>query len=69
MEMLSFAAASQPRGTPVLAFPTSCQRFFELEERGMVGVLREPIESGRLQLFCVDSVDEESWYNHGVPPT
>ena len=25
-------------------------------------------ENGRLQAFCVDSVDAESWYNKSVPP-
>ena len=68
MELLTFAAAGQPRGLPVLVFPTSCGRFYEFEERGMVWALRRQIEEGRVQLFCVDSVDAESWYNRGVGP-
>ncbi len=68
MEMLTFAAEGSPRGLPVLAFPTSCNRFFEMEDRGMVWALREQIERGLIQLFCVDSVDAESWYNREVPP-
>jgi esterase/lipase superfamily enzyme len=35
----------------------------------MVDVLRDKIEAGRLQLFCVDSVDAESWYNREVEPS
>jgi esterase/lipase superfamily enzyme len=58
MEMLVFGHG----GARVLVFPTSMGRFFEWEDRGMVDALREPIERGWLQLFCVDSVDEESWY-------
>jgi esterase/lipase superfamily enzyme len=58
MELLVFGHA----GARVVVFPTSMGRFFEWEDRGMIGALREPIERGWLQLFCVDSVDEESWY-------
>jgi esterase/lipase superfamily enzyme len=64
MEMLIFGHA----GLPVLVFPTSCGRYFEFEDRGMVATKSDDIESGRLQVFCVDSVDEESWYNRNVPP-
>jgi esterase/lipase superfamily enzyme len=37
-------------------------RFFEWEDRGMIAALAEPLERGWLQLYCVDSVDEDSWY-------
>lgn len=49
-------------GTRMLVFPTSMGRFYEWEDRGMADALAEPIERGWLQLYCVDSVDEESWY-------
>lgn len=55
-------------GAPMIVFPTSKGRFFDYENRGMIGVIAERYESGALQAFCVDSVDAESWYNHGVPP-
>ncbi len=64
MEMLVFGYA----GLPAVVFPTSCGRFFEFEERGMVEAVRGKIEHGQLQLFCVDSVDAESWYNRDVQP-
>ena len=64
MELLVFGHA----GARVLAFPTSMGRFFEWEDRGMVGVLGEELERGWLQLFCVDSVDGESWYANQRPP-
>jgi esterase/lipase superfamily enzyme len=62
MELLVFGHA----GLPAVVFPTSQGRFYEFEDRGMVGALWEKLEGGRLQLFCVDSVDAESWYNHNV---
>ena len=44
------------------SFPTSMGRFFEWEDRGMIGALGEHLERGWLQLYCVDSVDDDSWY-------
>ena len=49
-------------GARAVVFPTSMGRFFEWEDRDMIAALAEPIERGWLQLYCVDSVDEDSWY-------
>ena len=49
-------------GARVLVFPTSMGRFYEWEDRGMMVALGEHVERGWIQLYCVDSVDEESWY-------
>ena len=64
MELLAYGES----GFPVAVFPTSGGRFFEYEDRGMVQVLTPKIERGELQLFCVDSVDQESWYNRWAAP-
>src|ERR1700744_3006961 len=64
MDLLCFGHA----GTKVLVFPTSMGRFFEYENNGMVAAIADRIEAGQLQLFCVDSVDAESWYNKGAHP-
>lgn len=64
MELLAFGHG----GLPVLAFPTSGGRFFQWEDCGMIAALAGIIESGQLQLYCVDSVDMESWYNRHLPP-
>jgi len=64
MELLVFGHA----GLPVLVFPTSGGRFYEFEDRGMIAALSEKIDAGQMQLFCVDSVDMESWYNLSMPP-
>src|SRR5437899_143505 len=50
-------------GMPLLVFPTSQGRFYEYEDRGMIGALSPKIERGELQVFCPDSVESESWYN------
>ena len=64
VELLVFGHA----GSPLLVFPTSMGRFFEFEDRGVIGVLSPKIERGELQVFCPDSVDTESWYNKSVHP-
>jgi esterase/lipase superfamily enzyme len=64
MELLLFGHA----GVPMLVFPTSMGAFHEYEDRGMVAALTHKLYAGELQLFCVASVDRESWYNRGAPP-
>jgi esterase/lipase superfamily enzyme len=64
MELLIFGHG----GVPIVVFPSSRGRFFEFEERGMVHSIEWKINGGEVQLFCVDSVDGESWYNRDVPP-
>jgi esterase/lipase superfamily enzyme len=63
MERLVFGHA----GLPVIVFPTSQGRFYEFEDQGMVAAVEHKINHGQLQLFCVDSVDAESWYARDVP--
>ena len=58
MELLVFGHG----GAKVLVFPTRDGRFYEYENIGVVGSLAYKIESGQIQLFCVDSVDHESLY-------
>src|SRR5574340_908526 len=64
MELLVFGHA----GARVLVFPTSMGRFFQWEDMGMITALGEHLEKGWIQLFCVDSVDAESWYAKSRPP-
>jgi esterase/lipase superfamily enzyme len=64
MELLVFGHG----GPPVVVFPTSMGAFFEFEDRGMVRALSGKLDHGRLRLFCVSSVDSESWYARRVHP-
>jgi esterase/lipase superfamily enzyme len=59
MELLTIGHA----GARVLVFPTSMGKFFEWEDNGMPGALATHLQNGWIQLFCVDSVDKESWYD------
>lgn len=58
MDLLIFGHA----GARVIVFPSSMGRFFEWEDQGMIAALGEQLENGWLQLYCVDSVDSDSWY-------
>ena len=64
MEFLWFGRA----GKPVLIFPTSMGRFYQNEDFGLVGALADKMDAGEIQLMCVDSVDDESWYNKNIHP-
>jgi len=63
MELLVFGHG----GASVLFFPTRTARFYDYENWKIVESLQDKIEQGKLQLFCVDSVDIESFYAP-VPP-
>jgi len=58
MEVLVFGCG----GARAIVFPTSLGRFYQWEDFGMLEPLRSRLEDGAIQLFCVDSVDAESWY-------
>jgi esterase/lipase superfamily enzyme len=64
MELLVFGHA----GARVLVFPTSMGSYFEWEDRGMMEALGEHLRNGWIQIFCVDSVDAESWYARNKHP-
>lgn len=64
MELLVFGYG----GRAILFFPTRMARFYDYEDWGVVGGLRERINKGELMLFCVDSIDAESFYNKEIEP-
>ena len=64
MELLVFGHA----GTPVLFFPTRSARFYDFENWKVIDALRPKIEAGLLQIYCVDSIDYESFYSQAAPP-
>jgi esterase/lipase superfamily enzyme len=65
MELLVFGHA----GAKVLVFPTRDGRFWEYEQLGLVASLGHKIGAGQLQLFCVDGIDNESFYNSRCDPS
>ncbi len=55
-------------GTPVIIYPSEEGKCTEWEETGMIELLGEQLEQGYNQLFCVDSVSDESLLNKNVEP-
>ena len=55
-------------GKPMLVFPAQGGRFYDYENFGMVEAIHWFIETGRIKLFAVDSIDNQSWANMGIHP-
>ena len=55
-------------GAPILVFPTSGGSNREAYDFGIVHALRPWIERGAVQLFCLDSIDRQSWYAYHLHP-
>lgn len=48
-------------GKPFVVFPSQDGKFYDFENQGMVDCVKDFIENGKIQLFCIQSVDAESW--------
>lgn len=55
-------------GKPVLVFPCQGGRFYEFEDFGMVEACQSFIDSGKITLYTVDSIDNQSWTNWDAHP-
>ena len=51
------------QGKPLLVFPTSCGRFFQYEDNGMIEALESYITAGQIQVWTCDGIDEETFYS------
>lgn len=65
MELIVYGSS----GTPVIGIPTRGASCHQWREFGMVEAISYQIENGFNQLFCVSSVDEESFLNENVTPS
>jgi esterase/lipase superfamily enzyme len=55
-------------GSPVLVFPTSGGDEWEFERQGMLDALGRHVDGGKVKLFCVNSVNNQSWYDKDAHP-
>ncbi len=55
-------------GKPCLVFPPQDGRFYDYENFGMIEAAKEYIEAGKIQMFCCDSIDKETWSNQNGDP-
>ena len=64
IEMLEYGHS----GYPVIVFPTTMGRYYESKDFKLIDSVQWFLEQGKIQLFCIDSIDKESWYNRSVHP-
>ena len=64
VEMLVFG----DRGYPVVLFPTTMGRYYECKDFLLLDSVRWFVDEGLVQIFCPDSINDNSWYNRGLHP-
>jgi len=64
MELLVFGHS----GTKVLFFPPRMGRFYDYENWRVIKSLQDKIDQGHIQVFCLDSIDTETFYDHQTHP-
>lgn len=55
-------------GKPMLVFPAQGGRFYEYEDFKMIDAISSFIENGKIKVFTVDSIDNQSWANWNAHP-
>lgn len=55
-------------GFALLLLPTAAADFLEYERFMMIDVLRPHIDSGKIKVFSINSINSESWLNNGMRP-
>lgn len=56
------------QGQPAIVFPEGDSTCTSWENAGMIDALQELVDSGAIQLFCIDSLDDEGWYSRSALP-
>ncbi len=64
VEMLSFGYA----GPPLILFATSMGHFTQYRDMGLIDTATWFLEQGLVRIYCVDSFDEQNWYNKSADP-
>jgi esterase/lipase superfamily enzyme len=55
-------------GFPLLMFPTAAADYLEYERFQVIDAIREYIESGKVKVFSINSINRESWLNRELHP-
>lgn len=64
MELLVFGHS----GAKVLFFPPRMGRFYDYENWRVIQSLKEKVDNGDIQIYCLDSIDTETFYNNNDHP-
>jgi esterase/lipase superfamily enzyme len=63
-EMLVFGYS----GFPIIVFPTSRARYYQAKDFGLINAAAYLIDTGKVKIYCPDSLDNLSWYNKNIHP-
>lgn len=55
-------------GFPLLMFPTAAADYLEYERFLVIDVIQPFIDSGKVKVFSINSINRESWMNRNMPP-
>ena len=55
-------------GIPILLLPTAAADYLEYERFQMIDALEPLIESGKIKVFSINSINSESWLNEHMMP-
>jgi esterase/lipase superfamily enzyme len=64
IEVLAFGT----RGYPVILFPTSKGHYYENKDFKLIDSVNWFLDEGLVKIYCVDGIDEASWYNRNIHP-
>jgi esterase/lipase superfamily enzyme len=64
IEVLAFGT----RGYPVILFPTSLGHYYENKDFKLIDSVNWFLDEGLVKIYCVDGIDELSWYNKNIHP-
>lgn len=53
----------------VILFPTSMGRYYENRDFKLVESVKWFVETGKIKLYCIDSIDRDSWYAKHLHPS
>ena len=54
-------------GRPMLAFPSEQGRCWDYENQGMIAAIAHLIDAGRVKVYCVDTIDGQTWHDASLP--
>ncbi len=64
IEVLAFGT----RGFPVILFPTYMGHYYENKDFKLIDSVSWFLDEGLVKIYCVDGIDEVSWYNRNIHP-
>ncbi|UBM59266.1 esterase [Marinilongibacter aquaticus] len=54
-------------GKPLLLFPTSMGRAWQMKDFGLIDTVAERVNAGQLKIYALDSIDMDSFYGRHLP--